>query len=255
MSSGKQAFYLVRLDDASPWMDRNKWGRVEETLDRYGVTPLVAVIPDNHDSREKVSPADPGFWEKVRGWAEKGWLICQHGYRHVYDTDDPGLIPINRRSEFAGHSFEEQCRRIRRGWEILQEKGLQTRIWVAPAHTFDNNTLKALKEVTGIDIISDGLALYPYEEDGFLWVPQQLWRGRPRLWGTWTICLHPNTMTEKDFSRLESFLARNHSRFRGSVLEHVERFRGRRRSLLDKIYFHWFFFTRGIIKLLLRFRK
>ena len=38
--------YILRLDDASDYMDVKKWQRMEELLDRYGIKPLVGVIPD-----------------------------------------------------------------------------------------------------------------------------------------------------------------------------------------------------------------
>lgn len=41
--------YLLRMDDASDYMDAEKWQRMEELLDRYGIKPLVGVIPDNRD--------------------------------------------------------------------------------------------------------------------------------------------------------------------------------------------------------------
>lgn len=42
--------YILRLDDASDYMDVKKWQRMEELLDQYGIKPLVGVIPDNLDS-------------------------------------------------------------------------------------------------------------------------------------------------------------------------------------------------------------
>lgn len=42
--------YLLRLDDASDYSDRERWQRMETLLDRYGILPIVGIIPDNHDS-------------------------------------------------------------------------------------------------------------------------------------------------------------------------------------------------------------
>jgi len=47
--------YLIRLDDACSTMDSAKWQRVETILDCYGVRPLVGVIPDNNDPKQKIS--------------------------------------------------------------------------------------------------------------------------------------------------------------------------------------------------------
>ena len=41
--------YTLRMDDASDYMDAEKWQRMEELLDRYGIKPLVGVSPDNRD--------------------------------------------------------------------------------------------------------------------------------------------------------------------------------------------------------------
>ena len=35
--------YILRLDDASDYMDVKKWQRMEELLDRYGIKPLVGI--------------------------------------------------------------------------------------------------------------------------------------------------------------------------------------------------------------------
>ena len=44
--------YLVRLDDASEYMDIEKWKIVEGILDKYQIKPLVGIIPDNKDAFE-----------------------------------------------------------------------------------------------------------------------------------------------------------------------------------------------------------
>ena len=58
--------YILRLDDASDYMDIKKWQRMEELLDRYGIKPLVGVIPDNRDSSLiDTYEQDPEFWDKT----------------------------------------------------------------------------------------------------------------------------------------------------------------------------------------------
>lgn len=42
--------YIMRLDDASEYMDVEKWQRMEDLLDKYHIKPIVGVIPDNQDS-------------------------------------------------------------------------------------------------------------------------------------------------------------------------------------------------------------
>src|SRR5581483_5506683 len=56
-----------------------------------------------------------------------------------------------------------------------------------------------------------GVALYPFHRFNLTWVPQQLWQPRVMPFGVWTVCLHPNTMTDVDINRLKNFLATNHA--------------------------------------------
>lgn len=41
--------YCLRLDDACPQMNAEKWAGVERILDKYKVRPIVGVIPENRD--------------------------------------------------------------------------------------------------------------------------------------------------------------------------------------------------------------
>jgi hypothetical protein len=41
--------YLIRLDDACPTMDAFKWRKLEKILDKYGILPIVGIIPNNQD--------------------------------------------------------------------------------------------------------------------------------------------------------------------------------------------------------------
>ena len=73
----------MRLDDASEYMDVEKWQRMEDLLDKYHIKPIVGVIPNNQDpDMVGVYPKDEQFWEKVQRWKEKGWTIALHGYTH-----------------------------------------------------------------------------------------------------------------------------------------------------------------------------
>lgn len=54
--------YILRLDDASEYMDVDKWQRMETLLDKYNIKPLVGIIPDNQDpSLAGVYTQDPTF--------------------------------------------------------------------------------------------------------------------------------------------------------------------------------------------------
>lgn len=207
------AKYIIRLDDACPTMDRTKWYQIEEFLDRYNIKPIVAVIPDNKDPKQIKDEFDDNFWNKVKVWQKKGWHIALHGYDHVYITQNSGLVPFNQKSEFAGLDYKEQEKKIKKGWEIFKENGIESNIWVAPSHTFDLNTLKALKTHTTIKIVSDGIALFPFKKYDFNWVPQQIWRFRKIPFGIWTGCFHPNNMTYKEIENMKIFIEENYKYF------------------------------------------
>ena len=199
--------YLIRLDDACPTMSLEKWGRMEALLDKFGVKPMVGVIPDNEDTKQQIDSVDDNFWNLVHAWENKGWAIAMHGYNHVYSSKEGGMNPLWNKSEFAGHTIERQRGKIKAGIAIMREHGLNPKFFFAPSHTFDENTLFALREETDIRIISDTIASTPYKIGDFIFIPQQ--SGHPiklPFGGLLTICYHPNTMDEKSFSQLEKFL-------------------------------------------------
>ena len=204
----------MRLDDASEYMDVEKWQRMEDLLDKYHIKPIVGVIPDNQDpDMIGVYPKDEQFWEKVKHWREKGWTIALHGYTHVFETREGGLNPVNDRSEFAGVPLERQKEKIRAAIQIFRNHGIEPEIFFAPAHTFDENTLEALKEESNIRIISDTIANDVYFENGFYFIPQQSGRVRKLPFRMVTFCYHPNIMNEKDYQRLDLFCGTHESEF------------------------------------------
>lgn len=208
--------YLIRLDDASDYMDIENWKRMERLLDKFSIKPIFGIIPNNKDP-EMLSKYDHnlGFWNLVNVWIGKGWTAALHGYEHLYVTREGGLNPVNDRSEFAGLPYEIQAEKIKKGWEILKEHGIDPKIFFAPAHTFDENTLKAIKEVVNIRIISDTIANDIYKEGDFYFIPQQSGRVRKLPFKTITFCYHPNTMEDMDYERLEGFLIKNYKKFVG----------------------------------------
>lgn len=204
--------YLIRLDDASPYMDSGKWKIVEGILDKYGVKPLVGIIPANADSKTMIEPEDDGFWDMTRKWQDKGWCMALHGYDHVCISDEglKGLNPVWKRSEFAGVPLVTQKEKIRKGVAILKAQGINAEYFFAPSHTFDNFTLDALKLESDIRIISDTYTLMPYKKDGFVFIPCQIGGlKRMSISGIYTICLHPNSMDESYFGELECFIKDN----------------------------------------------
>lgn len=199
----------MRLDDLCPTMDWAVFDRFEAVMDRHGVRPLVAVIPDNQDPTFHVSPGEPRFWERVRAWQAKGWSIGLHGFQHRYVTADGGLLGLSGKSEFAGLPYAEQLEKLEQAVAIFQRERVEVDAWVAPSHAFDRNTLLALKTL-GIRTISDGLALRPYLDDlGHTWVPQQFALIHPMPFGTWTFCYHLDDFeSEATWEDFEAKLAR-----------------------------------------------
>ena len=201
--------YLIRLDDACQTMDKEKWQRMFDILDCYDVRPMVGVIPHNEDPEQEIDAPDAEFWNKAKQWQDKGYSIAMHGYNHCYISDKglDGINPLWMRSEFAGVPLEEQKQRIRDGFGILSGHGLKPRFFFAPSHTFDENTLIALKECTDIRVISDTIAVKPYKRDGFVFIPQLGGHcAEMRVKGLWTFCLHPSIMNEPQFVAVENFL-------------------------------------------------
>lgn len=208
--------YLVRLDDASPTMDRAKWGMVLNILDRYGVKPLIGVIPNCKDPKMSymVPEDEVSFWDRVREWQSSEYTLALHGYDHCYISPSGGINPINPRSEFAGIPLDEQRRKLREGYRIMNEQGVSPSWFFAPSHTYDENTLIALKEETDIRMISDTVALRPYSENGFTFYPLQSGHFfTPPLNGVWTFCFHPSTMSDDAIDSMERFIIKYQDHF------------------------------------------
>ena len=198
--------YIIRLDDACGKRHIANWERMEQLLDKYSVKPLVGIIPDCQDPMMAIYEEDPRFIDCIRRWQEKGWTLALHGYQHTYTTTCGGLNPVNPRSEFAGEPLAVQKTKIANGLMILRRQGIEPKVFFAPSHTFDKNTITALLEETEIRIISDTIATKPYTAYGVTFVPQQAGAVRKLPLHTVTFCYHPNTMKEADFAKLECFL-------------------------------------------------
>ena len=202
------AKYLFRLDDACEQMNLSKWQSIEAIFNKYEIKPIVAVIPENKDQNLIHQDRIPDFWNLVRNWEKNGWTIGMHGYQHVFHkiSKSQSIIPYYDRSEFSGLSLEIQKNKIKQCLNIFLSNKINPTVWVAPAHSFDAVTLKAISEETDIKIISDAISLYPFCRDGLYFIPQQLWNIKWKLFGIWTVCLHPNNMSEQDIKDLDQKL-------------------------------------------------
>lgn len=206
--------YLLRLDDASEYMDVDQWKRMEDLLDRYLIKPIFGIIPDNQDEvMVGAYSRNQDFWSLAKAWIAKGWEPALHGCEHKYLTKEGGINPVHKRSEFAGLPYVKQAEKIERGWKILLEHGIRPRVFFAPSHTFDACTLEALCKRTEIRIISDTIATDIYKSGDFWFIPQQSGRVREIPFRTVTFCYHPNMMTDGAFVELETFLKKHRERF------------------------------------------
>jgi predicted deacetylase len=201
----RPAQYLLRFDDLCPTIPSAPWKRFRSLVEEFRIRPILAVIPDNKDSELSRWPYDAGFWDQMGQMEAAGAAIAVHGYQHLCQSRGESLLGLHRRSEFAGVDFETQREWIRAGIEILRRNGLHPRLWVAPRHGFDRNTLRALCE-EGVEVISDGFARVPYRRDGVIWIPQQLWSPVVKSEGLWTICIHPWAAQDSEVERLRRFL-------------------------------------------------
>jgi predicted deacetylase len=207
-----KARYLVRFDDVCPGMNWEVWRDVEPILVAADVKPMLAVIPSNQDAKLNVGALDDRFWDRVRAWQQRGWAIGLHGYEHRYVTKNPGLIGLNRRSEFAGVPAAAQAEKLRAAVEIFRREAVRPDLWIAPGHSFDDATVAALKGV-GIDAISDGFFLSAHRDAReMLWIPQQMWTFHRRPFGLWTVCYHVNGWKAEHLRRFERDIARFRSR-------------------------------------------
>lgn len=183
----------------------SRFSAIDALARELAIPVLIGVVPDCRDPKLAVEMPEENFWERVRGWRDSGWTIAQHGYTHEYVTADPGLISVNRQSEFAGLSYQEQYAKLRDGKEILQREGVWQPVFMAPSHSFDDNTVRALAALH-FDYITDGYGMFPYRIGSLTAVPQLFASAMHFGFGVYTLCLHPNNMTAGQRSDLLAWM-------------------------------------------------
>lgn len=207
----------VRMDDITPDMDWEKFLEFKALLDKHRIRPLIGVVPDNRDEnlnrgankgkeREKIGD----FWEYIRALQNEGWVIAMHGFRHVYTQKRGGMFPLNHFSEFAGLAYRQQLAMLEEGKAILESHGIKTDIFMAPAHSYDRNTLKALQKL-GFTKMTDGFGSRPYVWKGMRFYPIsfRLESSLKKKNGMTTIVIHTNTMGRKDMEKYGAIFEKN----------------------------------------------
>lgn len=194
---------MFRMDDITADMNWDKFNQVREIFEKYNIKPVLGVVPDNQDGKLKIQEKKEDFFKILHSLQKKGWSIAQHGTYHKYVTEDGGILGLKKSSEFAGLSYEEQFIKLKAGKETLEGHGIHSDIFMAPGHTFDRNTVKALYNL-GFKAITDGLYHKPYYYEKILFIPCRLQEYR-NVKGIDTICLHSNLLSDAEIKELEAF--------------------------------------------------
>lgn len=191
-------------------MNWEQWQKAMECIG--GAKCLFGVIPDCQDPDLMIDSPREDFWDYIKKLQEQGHTIAMHGLHHVFDSSVRGLVNNSAKSEFAGLPYEIQYEKIRKGKEIFLTKGIETDVFFAPAHSYDENTLKALA-VNGFKYMSDGKSCKPYIWHGIKCIPARS-GGIPRLTPFetfYTVILHTHEWAwmgkKMNYERLKKLLA------------------------------------------------
>lgn len=205
--------FLIRLDDIAENMKWEYMDEAEILFDKFNIKPVLGVIPNNKDKELLSYPKkNTNFWDQVRKWKDKGWEIGMHGTNHVYDKFCSKIDYLGHggNTEFCTHPFNEQLEKIKIGLEKFNKEKIFVRTFFAPNHTFDNNTLSALKECK-IDKVFDGYGLMPYEENKVNFIPQLFYKMVKLPFGIQSFQIHLNYFSKRDFDNFKNFIEKNYA--------------------------------------------
>ncbi len=139
-----------------------------------------------------------------------------------------------------GSVTRSKQKKIREGYKIFRDFNVNPEIWIAPSHCFDKITLQAIFNETSIRVVSDGIALNQYFEDSFHWIPQQLWNFKLKKYGLWTVCLHPNEMTNDDLESLRNNLIK----FSSKIISYKDIILTERKKNIFDIFYSFYFWRK-----------
>ena len=243
---------LLRFDDICSTMDWTQWKKAKNLLDKNNLTALLGVIPDCKDPDLLIDNTRSDFWEYIRELQQSGYTIAMHGLYHVFDTEAKGIVTKCKRSEFAGHPYEVQYEKIKKGKEALLAHGIDTDVFFAPAHSYDDNTLKALA-ANGFRYVSDGMSAKPYTRHGIICIPCRN-AGIPKIRKSqaYTVVLHAHEWVREDKRRawddLQKLISKHHD-----AIESFEEYKKQTEGtpLLERnnerIYFYWSSYVKPIL--------
>ena len=204
--------FILRFDDIAPSMAWSKFSAFDALASELDIPLLVGVVPHCLDPKLAKEPAKADFWDVVRGWVNRGWTISQHGYTHQYVTKNPGILAKIKHSELAGLSYEEQYAKIKAGKDILVQQGVWQPVFMAPSHSFDYNTVRVLWDLD-FRYLTDGYGVYPYKIGALTAVPQLFASPKHLGFGVYTICIHPNTITQSEIQNILCFMRAHRKQF------------------------------------------
>ncbi len=196
---------IIRIDDVCETMDWDRFFYFKKSLEELQIRAILGVVPDCKDQSLMVNEARTDFYDLVRKWRDYGDTIAQHGFDHIYVSTDPGLMAINKFSEFAGLCYEDQLKKLAAGKEIMVKEDIWGPHFMAPAHSFDDVTIQCLIEL-GFRTITDGYGFYPYIYRGITLVPQLFSQPVPLPFGIQTIAVHTNYESRERIDNLLNFL-------------------------------------------------
>lgn len=204
----------IRLDDITPDMDYVKFNKMKAILDAADIKPLIGVVPYSRDEKLRIEKPHEDFADMLKELESDGWVIALHGYNHLYTTKDKGIFPINNFSEFAGVDYDKQYMMINEGLSQLRSWDVNPVMFMAPGHTFDMNTLKALK-ANKITKITDGFGDRPYIRDDVTFYPISKKRSEciSDKEGYSTYVLHTNTMSDEGIEAFGKMINSNRDKF------------------------------------------
>ena len=198
------AKYIIRFDDFYVGMEKKNFLHATKVIRENSIPAIIGVVPAWQDELEVRQPVnEKEFWQTIRSLQENGCEIALHGYSHKLFKHE-NLLGVNQYGEFSGLPLEEQKIKINNGLRVFSKNGIHCRMFMAPAHSFDMNTLTALK-FAGISLITDGKSFYPYLWNELIFIPQISSKFTVYPWGIITICLHPQWMNDSSYTDLVLF--------------------------------------------------
>ena len=205
--------YLIRFDDVNERMDWDKFLVLKKHLEKFNIKSILGVVPNCKDEFLMISQKKKNYYEYLRKCKKYGDSIAQHGFEHKYDSISRGIYGNSKNSEFAGHTYDKQLKKLQEGKTILMRESIWEPIFMAPAHTFDKNTLKALNKLNFSKVL-DGFSLFPFKLYNLIFIPQIYSKPLPEfIPGISQLCIHINTISNKELNYLKNFIEENHAKF------------------------------------------